>query len=151
MFPSIRKPPYLWFRVRLLLSLRRLDTTKLEGHVEEEQEYKPFFAVLSVQPPHNQFVGPTHHPDRSRRIHPSEIALRPNVPHVASIRERAAFDLAGYYDMIENLDYNVGRIREALKRMDVDRETYVVFFSDHGEMAGSHGHAHLGLQQPTSC
>ncbi len=111
----------------------------LEGHVGNAQEYKPFFAVLSVQPPHNPFVGPTNHQGCSRSIHPSEIELRPNVPHVSSIREQAALDLAGYYEMIENLDYNVGRIREALKRMDVDRETYVVFFSDHGEMAGSHG------------
>jgi arylsulfatase A-like enzyme len=61
------------------------------------------------------------------------------VPHVPWIREQAALDLAGYYGMIENLDYNLGRIRDRLKALDLDRETMVVFFSDHGDMLGSHG------------
>ena len=41
--------------------------------------------------------------------------------------------------MIENLDYNVGRILTALKKLDIDRETYVIFFSDHGDMLYSQG------------
>ena len=45
----------------------------------------------------------------------------------------------GYYGMIENLDYNVGRILTALKALGIDRETYVVYFSDHGDMLASHG------------
>jgi arylsulfatase A-like enzyme len=64
--------------------------------------------------------------------------LRPNVPPVARIQEAARRDLAGYYAMIENLDWNVGRIVEALTSSDVLEDTYVVFFSDHGDMHGSH-------------
>ena len=48
--------------------------------------------------------------------------------------------------MVENLDYNVGRIRMALKDMGVDRETYVIFFSDHGDMLWSH--AQTGKSSP---
>ncbi|MEM7134722.1 MAG: sulfatase [Chloroflexota bacterium] len=109
-----------------------------DSHLENGSEYDPFFAVLSVQPPHNPYVPPTNPPYTPRRIHPAEIQFRRNVPEVAWVREEAAMDLAGYYAMIENLDYNVGRIRDVLKQMGIDRETYIVFFSDHGDMIGSH-------------
>ena len=102
-------------------------------------EYRPFFAVLSVQPPHGPNVTPTNPAYGARRIHPADLELRRNVPLIPGVEQRARFDLAGYYGMIENLDYNIGRIRTALTDMGVDRDTYVVFFSDHGDMMGSHG------------
>ena len=101
--------------------------------------YRPFFAVLSVQPPHGPNVPPTNPAYGARRIHPADLELRRNVPLIPDLERRARFDLAGYYAMIENLDYNIGRIRTALTEMGVDRDTYVVFFSDHGDMMGSHG------------
>lgn len=110
----------------------------LTSHVGARDDYQPFFGILSVQPPHDPYVSPTNPGYGMRRIHPADIQLRPNVPNVDWIRERAALDLAGYYAMIENLDYNLGRIREALKGLSIDRETYIVFFSDHGDMLGSH-------------
>ena len=110
----------------------------VESHVGDGDDYQPFFASLSVQPPHGPYVGPTNPDYGARQIHPSDIELRQNVPDVPWIRERASVDLAGYYSMVENLDHNVGRIREALKKMGIDRETYVIFFSDHGDMLWSH-------------
>lgn len=41
--------------------------------------------------------------------------------------------------MIENLDQNIGRIRSALRKADLAFDTHIVFFSDHGDMMGSHG------------
>ncbi len=67
------------------------------------------------------------------------VEFRSNVPDVESIRSRAARELAGYYAMIENLDWNVGRIREALSAAGLTETTHIVFFSDHGDMHGSHG------------
>jgi arylsulfatase A-like enzyme len=126
-------------------SLTDLFLEHVRDHVQPEGsgeagEYQPFFAALSVQPPHNPYVPPTNTQDgRDYYKHPAEIEFRPNVPHVDWIRKEAAEDLAGYYGMIENIDYNLGRIRLALKEMGIDRETYIVFFSDHGDMVGSHG------------
>ena len=125
-------------------SLTDLLIEHLSDHVRSSGEggsYQPFFAALSVQPPHNPYIPPAT-PDRRYYHHPSEIRFRPNVPHVDWIKERAAFDLAGYYGMVENLDDNIGRIRDALKALDIDRETYLVFFSDHGDCLGSHGQWH---------
>ncbi|MFW5980762.1 MAG: sulfatase [Halanaerobiaceae bacterium] len=103
-------------------------------------EYQPFFAALSVQPPHNPNVPPTD-TDGSRKYYhnPDDIKLRPNVPEADWYKNRAKMDLAGYYGMIENLDMNIGRLRMALKELGIDRETYIIFFSDHGDCLGSHG------------
>ena len=99
-------------------------------------DYQPFFSVLSVQPPHDPYVSPA---EFARRHNTSTLKLRPNVPNVPWVREQAEFELAGYYGMIENLDYNLGRIREALSTMGIDQETHIFFFSDHGDSHGSHG------------
>ncbi len=97
---------------------------------------QPFFAVLSVQPPHSPYKAPEEWMARHR---PEEIVLRPNVPNVARVEKQARRDLAGYYANIENLDANVGRVMEALEAEGLDKNTYIVYFSDHGDMHGSHG------------
>lgn len=98
---------------------------------------KPFFAVLSVQPPHDPHVAP---PEYMERYSPESLTLRPNVPQIARIVERARGDLAGYYAQIENLDYNVGRVFRHLKKQGLSKNTWVFYFSDHGDMHGSHGY-----------
>lgn len=70
---------------------------------------------------------------------PARIQLRPNVPDIPRITEIARRDLAGYYAMIENLDWNIGRIRQALEESGLNFDTHIIFFSDHGDMHGSHG------------
>ncbi len=97
---------------------------------------RPFFAALSVQPPHGPYVAPAQWMGRHN---PARIELRPNVPPVPWITERARRGLAGYYAMIENLDWNLGRIREALAELDLADSTHIIFFSDHGDMHGCHG------------
>lgn len=110
-----------------------LDWVKRRSELAPEQ---PFFGVLSVQPPHDPYVAPAADMSRHRA---ANVELRPNVPPVAGIRERAQAELAGYYAAIERIDFNVGRIRDELRRLGLDQNTYVVFFSDHGDMHGSHG------------
>ena len=53
---------------------------------------------------------------------------------------------SNYFGMISLLDHNVGRILGALKKSELDRDTIVVFTSDHGELLGDHG---LILKGPT--
>ena len=123
-------------------SLTDLALSHLREHVNgngADGSYQPFFAVLSVQPPHGPMVPPTNPGYRSTVPHQSAIAFRPNVPASARFREQVADDAVGYYGMIENLDFNLGRMLTELKTMGIDRETYVVFFSDHGDLLGSHG------------
>ncbi|MCW5883327.1 MAG: sulfatase-like hydrolase/transferase [Anaerolineae bacterium] len=62
------------------------------------------------------------------------------MPQVADVVEMARRNLAGYYAMIENLDWNIGRLRDALTRLGMDTNTHLMYFSDHGDMHGAHGH-----------
>lgn len=97
---------------------------------------QPFFAALSVQPPHDPYQAPEEYMHRYR---PGALALRPNVPASASLQLRARRELAGYYAMVDNWDHNIGRIRKALDELGLAFETHLVLFSDHGDMLGSHG------------
>jgi arylsulfatase A-like enzyme len=97
---------------------------------------QPFFSVLSVQPPHDPYVAPA---DWAGRHGPGRVELRPNVPRIPRVDERARQELAGYHAMVENLDWNYGRIRDLLAQSDLAANTHVFFFSDHGDQLGSHG------------
>ncbi|GAA3144160.1 hypothetical protein GCM10010530_74820 [Kribbella aluminosa] len=99
-------------------------------------EADPFFAVLSVQPPHDPYVAPA---EDMARHNAGEVRLRPNVPGIAAVEERARRELSGYYAAIERVDLNVGRLRDELDRLGIRDNTYIVFLSDHGDMHGSHG------------
>lgn len=47
--------------------------------------------------------------------------------------------IAAYYAMIENIDFNVGRLLDHLEETGQRDKTLVIFMSDHGEMLGDHG------------
>lgn len=121
---------------------RRLPTFETDALTDLLLQYlasgedQPFFAVLSVQPPHDPYVAPE---EWMARHTPGTVSLRPNVPPVERVQVRARRELAGYYAMIENLDWNVGRIRRALDDLNLMEHTHVLFFADHGDMLGSHG------------
>ncbi|MCL5743574.1 MAG: sulfatase, partial [Acidobacteria bacterium] len=112
---------------------------KERGDEAKAGRRRPFFAALSVQPPHNPYVAPD---DFLRRYNGGQLQLRPNVPPIASVEDKARRDLAAYYAMIENLDWNVGRVRKALDETGMTFNTHLLFFSDHGDMHGSHGMYH---------
>jgi arylsulfatase A-like enzyme len=44
-----------------------------------------------------------------------------------------------YYGQISHVDHAVGRVVEELERLDLTRNTVILFCSDHGEMLGDHG------------
>lgn len=97
---------------------------------------KSFFASLSVQPPHNPYVAPSEFMERHN---PAKLAMRPNVPEIPRVMSKARSELAGACAQIENLDWNIGRVRKALAETALEFNTIIIFFSDHGDMHGSHG------------
>jgi len=111
-----------------------VDRLRKEARAHDE---KPFFGVLSVQPPHVPNLAPAEDMARHR---PGEIKFRPNVPQIANIQEMARNNLAGYYAQIENLDANLGRVISTLEEEGILDNTYIFFFSDHGDCMGSHGY-----------
>ena len=47
--------------------------------------------------------------------------------------------IANYYGMISLIDHNVGRIMLELERLGLDKDTIVVYSTDHGDWLGDHG------------
>jgi len=117
-------------------------TDLLLGHLRDqaaarrEGRGRPFFAVLSVQPPHDPYLAP---PEFMARHHPATVRMRPNVPEIPRVMEQARREYAGACAQVENLDANVGRVMDLLRETDLLYDTHVLFFSDHGDMHGSQG------------
>jgi arylsulfatase A-like enzyme len=114
----------------------------IKFHSATKADPQPFFGVLSVQPPHNPYIAPDEYMNRyfdEDTGEAREINLRPNIPHLDQFRNIIRDEICATYAMIENLDHNVGRIITTLQDLDILEDTYVFFFSDHGDMHGSHG------------
>lgn len=60
-----------------------------------------------------------------------------NLAHLTPEKIREARQ--NYLGMISWVDNRVGQILDELARLELDRDTVVVFASDHGEMLGTHG------------
>ncbi|MEO6758123.1 MAG: sulfatase-like hydrolase/transferase, partial [Saprospiraceae bacterium] len=52
--------------------------------------------------------------------------------------ENAQRSLAGYYGNVSQMDANVGTVYNALRELGLEKNTVVVYTSDHGEMGGAH-------------
>ncbi len=67
--------------------------------------------------------------------------------HLIRARERGWYgqtddqlrrSIAGYYGNLSQMDSCVGRVYDTLRELGLDKNTIVVYTSDHGEMAGAH-------------
>jgi len=120
---------------------------------------EPFFLVLSIEAPHPPYNGPNYNmKNRDKR----DVKFRENVdpkamreykPWLYEIDGYSKLDkendgnpekvlksfLVEYYESIENIDKNMGKIIAKLKECGVFENTAIMFFSDHGELLGSHG------------
>ncbi len=84
----------------------------------------PFLAYFAINTPHSPMQVPDPYWDRwADRVVPSEHRYAAQEDRVHS---RAALA------MVENIDHNVGRILAALKEIEAEAETIVVYFSDNG-------------------
>jgi choline-sulfatase len=118
---------------------------------------QPFFLVSSFLKPHDPFMPAKRFADMFRpedmklpdtwgkvdlsRV-PKEIsaAIRRNAPtpelHDA---EQAKRRIALYYGNLAQMDDCVGRVLTALRELDLEKDTVVLYTADHGEMLGEHG------------
>jgi arylsulfatase A-like enzyme len=78
---------------------------------------QPFFCYLSTNAPHSPMWAPRGYEERYR--------------NVAGLAE------PGFYGMIENIDENVGRLLDFLKKNALEENTLLIFTTDNGTAAGS--------------
>ena len=100
---------------------------------------------LSFYEPHSPFNFPV---EFAAKYDPSEIELPATSPEDARWVPSIFRDLtdndkrgivASYYNSVEYVDTNVGRMLDALEESGLDDSTLVVYISDHGYLLGHHG------------
>lgn len=146
-----RDPASVWLNARKLPLARKASEMKAAFLVDkvisflEDYRDEPFALWASFHEPHSPFDFPIELRDRYRLaqfqapdVNPEERAQIPlvfrdlNPGEVTGIR-------AAYFTSVAYLDQNIGRILQAVKGLGLDRETLVVYASDHGYMLGEHG------------
>lgn len=103
--------------------------------LREETSEQPFALALSWGPPHNPFG--TAPAEFEAMYDPATIKLAENVP--PEVAQQAREELAGYYAHCSALDACFGRLLETLEATGRNRDTILIFASDHGDMMGSQG------------
>jgi arylsulfatase A-like enzyme len=94
----------------------------------------PFLLVVAPHPPHPPFTKENCPEGYWDQIKPP-FYWGPNVEmNVTNVEA-----LHGYLALTKNLDDNVGRLMDYMKKSGLDKSTIVVFTSDHGELMGAHG------------
>ena len=90
----------------------------------EQHREEPFFVYLPYNTPHSPMQVPDEYWDRFKS---RELAMLNRDPPNEDIpKTRAALA------MVENIDWNVGRVLQKLDELDLSKETIVVYFSDNG-------------------
>ncbi len=102
----------------------------------EKNKDKPFLCFLSWGPPHTPYNPP---PGFRRFFKMKKLEFRPDVPERLRSTRRLKRFYAGYFGLCEALDREAGRVLAALKKLGLEKNTIVLFTSDHGDMLGSHG------------
>jgi arylsulfatase A-like enzyme len=103
----------------------------LEGQKKDE---RPFFLAVYPGPPHDPYGAPEEY---TKQYDPAQLQLRAN--YRAGERVPGRKQIADYYAACTAVDAQLGRLLAALDRSGRAEDTVVMFFSDHGDMLGSHG------------
>lgn len=118
---------------------------------------QPFFLISGFLKPHDPYMPAERFanmfsaanmklPDTWGKVNlnqiPNEIRKRienhaptPEVNDPAEARQRIAM----YWANVAQLDESIGHVLDALRELDLEKDTIVVYSSDHGEMLGDHG------------
>ncbi len=123
----------------------------LEEH-HPKKTGKPFFLAMGFYRPHTPYVAPPHYFDMYpvQKIKPvmEKEGDRDDIPLAALHDRRHQRELSvakrkeiiqAYYASTTLMDSQVGRIIDALDRLQLRDNTIVVFISDHGYHLGAHG------------
>ena len=132
------------------------------GKLEElAREKRQFFMSVGFYAPHTSLLAPKkyvdmYNPDdmeltnapRDKDINIPDVAVRNgrnfdifngDYPEYQATPERQRKAIASYYACSSYVDAQIGIVLDALEKTGLDKNTIIVFFSDHGFHLGEHG------------
>lgn len=95
----------------------------------DAHQHEPFFLFVSYLEPHHQNHRDDFPPPDGYR-QPYTSTYIP--PDLAALGGSTHKHLGGYYGMVKRLDEALGRVRDALKSLELQDDTTLFFTSDHG-------------------
>ena len=90
----------------------------------EQNRNQPFFCYLPVNTPHSPMQVPEKFYAKFANFEPAMKATNPAQEELPMTRAALA--------MVENIDWNVGRVLAKLKELNLENDTIVLFFCDNG-------------------
>ena len=115
-----------------------------------------FFLAFGLYRPHVPFVAPEKYyelykdkvflvPETSNQYlntipEPAAISVRAKKEQIGLDSELAQEIIQAYYATVSFVDAQIGRVLDKLTKTGLDKNTIVVFTSDHGYHLGEHGH-----------
>lgn len=116
--------------------LADLLTDQSMAFINNAENGKPFFAMLAHYAVHTPIEAKEEDRKRNQKqIDAYDFGDTPEYIKEGEGRRKMRQDDADYAGMVENLDYNVGRILDMLDKMGIADNTIVVFSSDHGGLS----------------
>jgi arylsulfatase A-like enzyme len=131
---------------------------------EQKDSQRPFLMYVAFTSPHDPRTPPTWY---GHSYKPDDVSLPVNfLPEhpfdngelkirdetllpFPRTKEAVKTEIAKYYSMISEVDYQIGRILQKLKETGKDKNTIIVLAGDNGLNVGQHGL--LGKQNPYEC
>ncbi|QDU64016.1 Choline-sulfatase [Planctomycetes bacterium Pan216] len=123
----------------------------METH-DPKKTGQPFFLAVGFYRPHTPYVAPSNYFEMYPRNAIEPVMEKPgdrdDIPEAALpdrpkqrelTKEQRQEIIQAYYASVTYMDAQVGRLLAALKRLDLEKNTIVVFVSDHGYHLGQHG------------
>jgi N-sulfoglucosamine sulfohydrolase len=105
------------------------DESSPKAHYKNRAKGQPFFAIFNLTATHESSIF--NHKDELRH-RPEKVKIPPYLPPSPEMKH----DLAQYYDNIEDMDSQVGRLLQELEQTGLSENTIVFYFSDHGGILG---------------
>ncbi|MBB5986727.1 sulfatase-like hydrolase/transferase [Sphingobium lignivorans] len=95
-----------------------------QAHWRDRPEGAPFMSVFNMMTTHeSRLFNPV-----AGRVTPSDIRVPTHLPDTSEIRQ----DYATYYNLMEQMDAQVGRLLDALEADGLADDTIVFYYSDNG-------------------
>lgn len=133
--------------------------------IDSVEEGQPFFAWVSFAEPHNPYQVPEPYfdmfpPDKLPPTHGTFLDLPEKGPRFQWIRgiwekvlgedieERILRARSNYHGMLRLIDDQVKRLVEGLRERDLEKDTIVIYVSDHGDFVGEYGLIRKGPDLP---
>jgi arylsulfatase A-like enzyme len=101
---------------------------------------KPFALFVAFNPPHSPYINvPQKYLDQYSEYETEDFCNRPNIPPDGTEwGNYYRMYIRNYLSMVTGVDKQFGRILNALESNDLDKNTIVLFTSDHGNCLGIH-------------